>query len=186
MNIFGADFCTTLGDIAQTDAELILQQLSSRQTIERMHVQSGYANEEAGTTKLFLLVVVAQDVANILTQKTFDAFAKLLHAIDVSLIHLPFNIRARAEWRNLSVDFVVPGYVSYQISDDRKTFHRLDSNGFIQGQSIQASGRGKRELLVPTRVLHVTRGRPLTSAEHEPHWPALQFHRTARSGARCP
>ena len=33
------------------------------------------------------------------------------------------------------------------------------------------------------RVLHVSRGRPFTSAEHEPHLPALQFQRTARSGA---
>src|ERR1700674_3930792 len=35
------------------------------------------------------------------------------------------------------------------------------------------------------RVLHVSRGRPLTSAEQEPHLPALQFQRTARSGAWC-
>src|SRR6202035_1349566 len=35
------------------------------------------------------------------------------------------------------------------------------------------------------RVLQVSRGRPLTSAEHEPHLPALQFQRTARSGAWC-
>ena len=33
------------------------------------------------------------------------------------------------------------------------------------------------------RVMHISRGRPLTSALHEPHLPALQFHRTARSGA---
>jgi hypothetical protein len=31
------------------------------------------------------------------------------------------------------------------------------------------------------RVMHVSRGRPLTSALHEPHFPALQFHRMARS-----
>src|SRR6266542_4191422 len=104
-----------------------------------MHIQSGDANEEAGTTKLFLLLVIAQHVANIRTQKTFDTFAKLLHAIDVALIHFPRDIRARAEWLNPSVDFVVPGYVSYQISDDRKTLHRLNCNGFIQRQSIQAS-----------------------------------------------
>src|SRR6185503_11070370 len=36
------------------------------------------------------------------------------------------------------------------------------------------------------RVLHVRRGRPLTSAEQEPHFPALQFQRTARSGAWWP
>ena len=35
---------------------------------------------------------------------------------------------------------------------------------------------------VDIRVMHSSRGRPLTSAEQEPHLPALQFHRTARSG----
>ena len=29
------------------------------------------------------------------------------------------------------------------------------------------------------RVMHINRGLPLTSAEHDPHLPALQFHRTA-------
>ena len=31
--------------------------------------------------------------------------------------------------------------------------------------------------------MHISRGLPLISAEHEPHLPALQFQRTARSGA---
>src|SRR6266545_4842718 len=31
--------------------------------------------------------------------------------------------------------------------------------------------------------MHISRGLPLISAEHEPHFPALQFPRTARSGA---
>ena len=34
-----------------------------------------------------------------------------------------------------------------------------------------------------SRVMHISRGLPLISAEHEPHLPALQFQRTARSGA---
>src|SRR5262249_17973914 len=34
-----------------------------------------------------------------------------------------------------------------------------------------------------SRVMHMSRGRPLISAEHEPHLPALQFQRHARSGA---
>ena len=29
--------------------------------------------------------------------------------------------------------------------------------------------------------MHISFGLPLISAEHEPHLPALQFHRTARS-----
>ena len=32
-----------------------------------------------------------------------------------------------------------------------------------------------------SRVMHISRGLPLISAEHEPHLPALQFQRTARS-----
>ena len=35
---------------------------------------------------------------------------------------------------------------------------------------------------VDIRVMHSRRGLPLISAEHEPHLPALQFQRTARSG----
>src|SRR5437667_1838362 len=31
------------------------------------------------------------------------------------------------------------------------------------------------------RVIHMSRGMPLTSAEQEPHLPALQFHRQAKS-----
>ena len=34
-----------------------------------------------------------------------------------------------------------------------------------------------------SRVMHIRRGLPLISAEHEPHLPALQFQRQARSGA---
>ncbi len=33
------------------------------------------------------------------------------------------------------------------------------------------------------RVMHISRGRPLISALHDPHLPALQFQRTARSPA---
>jgi hypothetical protein len=40
-----------------------------------------------------------------------------------------------------------------------------------------SSGRSDR------RVMHIRRGLPLISAEHEPHLPALQFQRTARSEA---
>src|SRR6187551_3125210 len=36
---------------------------------------------------------------------------------------------------------------------------------------------------VDSRVMHISRGLPLISALHDPHLPALQFHRTARSGA---
>jgi hypothetical protein len=31
------------------------------------------------------------------------------------------------------------------------------------------------------RVMHISLGRPLISAEHDPHFPALQFHLKAKS-----
>src|SRR5438876_7822043 len=42
--------------------------------------------------------------------------------------------------------------------------------GFSNGKSLN-------------RVMHMSFGMPFTSAEHDPHLPALQFHRQARSGA---
>src|SRR5512132_830705 len=97
-----------------------------------MHLQPGDANKETRTTKLLLLFVIAQDMTNVLAKKTFNTFAELLHTIHIALIHFPFNVRARAERRNLPVDSVIPGDVSYQISDDRKAFHRLNSDRFFQ------------------------------------------------------
>ncbi len=47
------------------------------------------------------------------------------------------------------------------------------------GEMVTGSSVGR----VLMRVMHMRAGRPLTSALHEPHLPALQFHRTARSGA---
>ena len=47
------------------------------------------------------------------------------------------------------------------------------------GVTVMVSSSSKSE----SRHMHIRRGRPLTSALHEPHLPALQFHRTARSPA---
>ena len=49
----------------------------------------------------------------------------------------------------------------------------------FMGATVTASPSGR----VSIRVMHIRRGRPLISAEHEPHLPALQFQRQARSGA---
>ena len=47
------------------------------------------------------------------------------------------------------------------------------------GVTVTVSSSAK----VLIRVMHISRGRPLISALHEPHLPALQFQRTARSPA---
>ena len=50
------------------------------------------------------------------------------------------------------------------------------------GSTVIGWSRSKSE----SRVLQVRLGRPSTSALHEPHLAALQFQRTARSGAAWP
>src|ERR1700680_3634857 len=49
------------------------------------------------------------------------------------------------------------------------------------GCTVMGLSRGDASIL----VVHVSRGRPLTAAEQEPHLPALQFQRSAKSGAWC-
>src|SRR5438128_461987 len=109
VNILRANLGAAFGDIAESDAQIVLQQFSPRHAIERMHLQPGDANEETRAAELLLLLVIAQHVADVLAEETFNALAKLLNPIDVALIHLPFNVRARCEGRNPLVDFVIPG-----------------------------------------------------------------------------
>ncbi len=45
------------------------------------------------------------------------------------------------------------------------------------GSTVTGSSSGRSE----RRVMHISFGVPLISAEQEPHLPALQFQRTARS-----
>jgi hypothetical protein len=62
-------------------------------------------------------------------------------------------------------------------------------SGLVDGEIVEA--RTKCTALEQTRegfrsesrVMHINLGMPLISAEHEPHLPALQFQRTAKSGA---
>ena len=64
---------------------------------------------------------------------------------------------------------IVPGDVRDQVLDQREGLHGLDGD------------RLHREAAWFRRVMHISFGMPLISAEHEPHLPALQFQRTARS-----
>jgi hypothetical protein len=47
------------------------------------------------------------------------------------------------------------------------------------GSTVTGLSSGRSD----SRIMHRRRGRPLTSAEQEPHRPALQFQRRARSCA---
>ena len=114
--------------------------------------------------------MVAQDVADVLAQEALDALAELAHAVDVLLADQPFRVRRRRERRDALVDLVVPAHVGDEVADDREGVQRLDRDRLVRGQMVEP------------RLAHQPRS-PLTSALQEPHFAALQFQRTARSGA---
>src|SRR6266446_6663585 len=77
-NLLRAHLRATFGDVAKTEAELVLEKSGAVAAIERMHFEASDSNEEARAGELLLLVVLAKNVANVLAKKTFDALAKLL------------------------------------------------------------------------------------------------------------
>ena len=87
------------------------------------------------------LLVLAQHVAHVLAQETLDALAKLLHAIDVGLLHPPGAIRrigrARLEFLDRLLHAEVPGDVGDQVADRGERVHRLDDHRHVQVQLAQ-------------------------------------------------
>ena len=53
--------------------------------VERMHLQRGGVDEKARPDELVVLVMIAQDVADVLAEEALDALPELLHAVHVLL-----------------------------------------------------------------------------------------------------
>src|SRR5882762_11075624 len=79
MDIFRTNLCATFRYVAQSDAQLILQQLRSGNAVHRMHFQSRHAHKKSWPAKLLVLIVISQHMANILAKKTLNALAKFLN-----------------------------------------------------------------------------------------------------------
>jgi hypothetical protein len=86
--------------------------------------------------------MVAQNVADILAQKTFDALAEFLHAVNILLLHPPSAVggvgRAWFEFFYFRFDAKVPRNIGREIADARKCAHRLDRDGFVGVQRVHA------------------------------------------------
>src|SRR5439155_141343 len=136
--IFGANLGAAFSYVAVADTELLFQQLGSIQTVKRMHFKPRHAHKESRSAELFLLVVIAQHVANVLAQEALDALAKFLDAIHLALIHLPLNIWSRREGRNLFVNAIVPRNIGNKILEHRKALHRLYGNWLVNRQRIES------------------------------------------------
>jgi hypothetical protein len=62
---------------------------------------------------LFLFIVLAEDVADVLAQKAFNALPEFLNPIHVLLIYLPFHAGARLKRRDFLIHLVIPGNVRH-------------------------------------------------------------------------
>src|SRR5436190_8431338 len=89
LNAFGANLRATFRNIAITDPLLVSQFLDAIFGIERMHLQRGNMNQKPWSDESLVHLVVPQDMADVLTKETFDAFTKFLYTIDVLLLHSP-------------------------------------------------------------------------------------------------
>jgi len=116
-----------------------------------MHFEAGDSNEESRAGELLLLVVLAKNVTNVLTEKAFDALAKLLDAIDVQLRDSPFHSLTGFEGRDFAVDTIVPGNVGNKVFNARERFHGQDGDGFVLREIVHARFAGQSRTAVDFR-----------------------------------
>ena len=90
-----ADLGAALGYIAHSKSMFFLSfLLTILEQIKWMHIKFCNSNKESWASKrLLILFVIANYVTGVLAEETFDAFAELLAALDIYLIH------ASSSWR---------------------------------------------------------------------------------------
>src|ERR1700682_5709535 len=111
VDVLRAHLGAAFGYVAVADTGISLEQRPAVEHVLRMHLEAGDADHRSGTVEGALQVVGSQDVAHVLAQEAFDAFAKLHHPLDVLLLHPPRLaggqvLVAGSEGRYLLVDFV--------------------------------------------------------------------------------
>jgi len=143
VNVLGTNLRAALRDIAIAQAKLILEQARAVEAIERMHLETGDSNEETRAGELFLLVVLAKNVTNVLAKKAFDALAKLLDAVHIQLRDFPFHSLPRFKGRDFAVDTIVPGNVGDKVFNEGEGPHRKDRNGLVLWEIIHTRFAGQ-------------------------------------------
>jgi len=136
-----------------------------------VHFQRRYVDQVARTDELLVQVMIPQDMADVLTEEAFDTLAELLHSIDVRLGHAPGAVGASGA---RGVNGLMP-FFTRKFQDTSVTRSRIGGK-LRMGSTVTGFSNG-RSL---SRVMHMS-GAAVHFGEQEPHLPALQFHRTARS-----
>jgi hypothetical protein len=106
-----------------------------------MHFERCRIHQKSRPDELFVHVMVAQDVADILTEIALDALSKLLHPFDILLGNAPGAIGRvglpRLELRDAPLYLVIPRYVRDQIPHVRKCLHGFDGHRPIEWERVK-------------------------------------------------
>src|SRR5258708_29627540 len=136
-NMLRTDLGAAFRDVAVADSVRLLQLRYAIRRIQRMHLQGCRIDQIPRSYKLLVLVMVAEDVTDVLTQEALDALPKFLHPVDVGLLDTPRAVRrvrrSRRKPGDLFFDAIVPRYIGHQIAHMGKGPHRLDPDRFIRG-----------------------------------------------------
>ena len=80
--------------------------------------------------------MITDDMAGVLAEEAFDAFAELLASLNIDLLHTVFT-RFEIAWtfkgRNFHRFLVVIRNVGYEVADNRKSTERGDGNRLVFG-----------------------------------------------------
>jgi hypothetical protein len=107
-----------------------------------MHLELGGVNQESWADELFVELVVAQNVADILAQKALDAFPKFLNPVGIGLRHPPSAVgRIGRSGRELPDSLLRPEVgrdIGHQIFHRWKGPHWLDGDRLLEIQLAQS------------------------------------------------
>ena len=132
VDVLGTDVRAALGDVAVAEPVLQSREVDAVVRVERMHLERREPHEvPRSRERRLVLLVVADDMADVLAQEALDALVEFLHALDVLLVHPPRAVgflRLRLERGDRLRLLVVVGDVGDEILDDRERLHRRDGD----------------------------------------------------------
>src|SRR5215211_7306018 len=123
VDVYRADFCAALGDVAEPEAVVLLEVGQPVGLVHGVHLQPLVPDEEAWSCELGLLVVGPQDVADVLAHKALYALLRFVEALDILLVHGEGSLLAGLERLDALGHLVVPGDVGDQVLYDGEGPH---------------------------------------------------------------
>lgn len=141
LNTSWADLRAAFRNVAVADPLLITNIPNAILIVKRMHLERRIVNEVPRTGVAVIKMMIAQNMANILAEIAFDAFAEFLYTVHVRLRHAPCTVRqvwlARSERLDVFFYLEVPGNIGNKVFNEREGPHRLDQDRLVERQRAQ-------------------------------------------------